>query len=90
MIIIINIIIIIIIIIKKNENVNKNKLFQPTGLLLIHSRSFIDDTLMAGWLPITSLKFGNNNNIPWLSPTPRRGSHVKSGKTHTQSSKYTP
>ena len=23
-------------------------------------------------------------------PTPRRGSHVKSGKTHTQSSRYTP
>ena len=23
-------------------------------------------------------------------PTPRRGSHVKSGKTHTQSSSYTP
>ena len=23
-------------------------------------------------------------------PTPRKGSHVKSGKTHTQSSKYTP
>ena len=25
-----------------------------------------------------------------LLPTPRRGSHVKSGKTHTQSSRYTP
>ena len=23
-------------------------------------------------------------------PTPRMGSHVKSGKTHTQSSRYTP
>ena len=23
-------------------------------------------------------------------PTPRRGSHVKSGKTHRQSSRYTP
>ena len=23
-------------------------------------------------------------------PTPRRGSHVKSGKTHPQSSRYTP
>ena len=23
-------------------------------------------------------------------PTPRRGSHVKSDKTHTQSSRYTP
>ena len=23
-------------------------------------------------------------------PTPRRGSHVKSGKTHTQSARYTP
>ena len=23
-------------------------------------------------------------------PTPRRGSHVKSGKTYTQSSRYTP
>ena len=23
-------------------------------------------------------------------PTPRKGSHVKSGKTHTQSSRYTP
>ena len=23
-------------------------------------------------------------------PTPRRGIHVKSGKTHTQSSRYTP
>ena len=23
-------------------------------------------------------------------PTPRRGSHVKSSKTHTQSSRYTP
>ena len=36
---------------------------------------------------------GNNNNIIIYHdflPTPRRGSHVKSGKTHTQSSRYTP
>ena len=37
----------------------------------------------------------NNNNIIYhdFLPTPRRGSHVKSGKnthTHTQSSRYTP
>ena len=25
----------------------------------------------------------NNNNIPWLSPSIRRGSHVKSDNTHT-------
>ena len=25
-----------------------------------------------------------------ILPTPRRGSHVKSDKTHTQSSRYTP
>ena len=36
--------------------------------------------------------FSRNNNIIYhdFLPTPRRGSHVKSGKTHTQSSRYTP
>ena len=32
----------------------------------------------------------NNNNIPCLSPYTKEGSHVKSDKTHTQSSRYTP
>ena len=33
-----------------------------------------------------------NNNIIYhdFLPTPRRGSHVKSDKTHTQSLRYTP
>ena len=36
--------------------------------------------------------FNNNYNIIYhdFLPTPRRGSHVKSDKTHTQSSRYTP
>ena len=38
-----------------------------------------------------SLIFFINNNIYHdFLPTPRRSSHVKSGKTHTQSSRYTP
>ena len=34
----------------------------------------------------------NNNKIIYhdFLPTPRRGSHVKSDKTHTQSPRYTP
>ena len=41
-------------------------------------------------------RYGNNKNEIIIIiyhdflPTPRRGSHVKSGKTHTQSSRYTP
>ena len=38
------------------------------------------------------LRYGKDKIIIYhdFLPTPRRGSHVKSGKTHTQSSRYTP
>ena len=43
---------------------------------------------------LTSMKRKHSANVIIIYhdflPTSRRGSHVKSGKTHTQSSRYTP
>ena len=62
----------------------------------------INNSLSEGTFPeccktakiITIFKSGDSNSIiiiyHYFLPTPRRGSPVKSDKTHTQSSRYTP
>ena len=54
---------------------------------LIHEKSQLQIDFFQTCMPAVQLLIITYHDF---LPTPRRGSHVKSGKTHTQSSIYTP